>query len=331
VVVYAIKNGVHGFGWGDYKPTMAGAILLVPVLMFQYVGFELPSSAGDEMTDPQKDVPWAIGGSAIAAVILYGVPILGILLVLPTDQVTSLGGFIDAMKNVFTVYGGEVGAADSGVVLSGAGAVIGDICAALFILSLLTSGVAWIMGSDRAMAVSAFDGAGPRYLGVISARFGTPVRVNVFSGILSTLVLVGAHQITGGNAEKLFTTVLGLAISTTLVSYLGIFPALAVLRRKLPGVERRYRAPAATFLSVWLTLLIVFATVQLFFPGLGLDWFGDDYRPSAWGVDEKWQYFGVELVPLALFIITGVLFWVSGRSTRMDLATDAEVEAAAIQ
>ena len=158
----------------------------------------------------------------------------------------------------------------------------------LFILALLTSGVAWIMGSDRALAVSAFDGAGPRYLGVISAKYGTPVRVNVFSGILSTLVLIGAHQVTGGDAEKLFTTVLGLAISTTLVSYLGIFPALAVLRRKLPDVKRGYRAPAAMFLSIWLTLLILFATVQLFFPGLGLDWFGDDYRPSAWGADEKW-------------------------------------------
>ena len=86
------------------------------------------------------------------------------------------------------------------------------------------------------------------------------MRVNIFSGILSTLVLVGAHQVTGGDAEKLFTTVLGLAISTTLVSYLGIFPALAVLRRKLPGVKRGYRAPAASFLSIWLTLLILFAT-----------------------------------------------------------------------
>jgi amino acid transporter len=331
VIAYAAKNGVHGFGVGDFQPTMAGAIVLVPVLMFQYVGFELPSSAGDEMTDPQKDVPWAIGGSAIAAVILYGVPILGILLVLPTDQVTNLGGFIDAMKSVFTVYGGEVASADGGIVLSGAGAVIGDICAALFILALLTSGVAWIMGSDRAMAVSAFDGAGPRYLGVISAKYGTPVRVNVFSGILSTLVLIGAHQVTGGDAEKLFTTVLGLAISTTLVSYIGIFPALAVLRHKLPNVKRGYRAPAATFLSVWLTLLILFATVQLFFPGLGLDWFGDDYRPGAWGADEKWTYFVVELIPLALFILAGVLFWVSGRKTRMDLATDAQIAAAPIE
>jgi len=186
------------------------------------------------------------------------------------------------------------------------------------------------MGSDRALAVSGFDGAAPRYLGVISARFGTPVRVNVFSGILSTLVLVGAHEITGGNAEKLFTTVLGLAISTTLVSYIGIFPALAVLRRKIPGVKRPYRAPMATFLSIWLTVLILFASIQLFVPGFGVDWFGDDFRPSAWGADERWQYLLTELVPLSIFILCGVLFWVSGRKTRMDLATQAEIDAAPI-
>jgi amino acid transporter len=233
------------------------------------------------------------------------------------------------MKSVFTVYGGSI-AEDGTATLTGLGAVIGDFCALLFILALLSSGVAWIMGSDRALAVSGFDGAAPRYLGVISERFGTPVRVNVFSGILSTLVLIGAHEVTGGNAEKLFTTVLGLAISTTLVSYIGIFPALAVLRRKLPGVARPYRAPAATLLSVGLTVLILFATVQLFFPGLGLDWFGDDFRPSAWGADERWQYLLTELVPLTIFIIAGVLFWVSGRSTRMDLATQEEIDAAPI-
>jgi amino acid transporter len=329
VVIYAIQNGIHGFGVPDFAPTAAGLIVLVPVLIFQFVGFELPSSAGDEMENPQRDVPWAIFGSATAAVILYGVPILGILIVLPTDQVTNLGGFIDAMKSVFTVYGGSI-AADGTAELTGLGALIGDLSAAMFILALLSSGVAWIMGSDRSLAVSGFDGAAPRYLGVISERFGTPVRVNVFSGILSTLVLIGAHEITGGDAEKLFTTVLGLAISTTLVSYIGIFPALAILRRRLPDVARPYRAPAATLLSVLLTALILFATVQLFLPGFGIDWFGDDFRPSAWAEGEKWQYLFTELVPLTVFIIAGVLFWVSGRATRMDLATAEEIAAAEI-
>ena len=62
------------------------------------------------MKDPQKDVPFTVLRAAIASVVLYGVPILAIIMVLPADQITGLGGFIDAMKTVFTVYGGEVAA-----------------------------------------------------------------------------------------------------------------------------------------------------------------------------------------------------------------------------
>jgi glutamate:GABA antiporter len=326
VIIYGIKHGVHGFGVKDFNVHYAGFVGLVPILLFNFVGFELPSSAGDEMTNPQKDVPYAIFRSTILSILLYGAPILGILLVLPQTAVTNLGGFIDAIKAVFSVYGGSV-ATDGTVTLTGAGTVLGGFAAVMFMLALLSSGVTWIMGSDRALAVSGFDGAAPRFFGVISARFGTPVRVNIFSGILSTAVLIGAHQITGGSAEKLFSTVLSLAISTTLISYIGIFPALAVLRRKYPNVDRPYRTPFATATSIWLTILIVFSVIQLFLPGLGSNWFGDDFRPSAWAADEKWKYLLTELVPLAVFVAAGLIFWASGRATREKLADPTAVKA----
>jgi amino acid transporter len=321
-IIYAVKNGVHGFGAGDFGISYAGFIGLVPVLLFNFVGFELPSSAGDEMTDPQKDVPYAIFRSAIASVLLYGLPILGILLVLPTSQVTGLSGFADAIKTVFTVYGGSVDA--SGVTLSGFGSVLGGIAAIMFILALLTSGVTWIMGADRALAVSAYDGAGPRSMGVISKRFGTPVRVNIMSGIFSTIVLVSARQLIGTNADKLFTTVLGLAISTTLISYIGIFPSLAVLRHRMPHISRPYRAPLPIVTSIVLTVLVTFAAIQLIAPGLFGDWFGDAYRPSGWNVDEKWTYLAATLVPLVIFVLAGVIFWALGASTRRHIAVVAD-------
>jgi amino acid transporter len=321
VIIYAIKHGVHGVGGSDFKPTLVGLFGLVPILLFNFVGFELPSSAGDEMTDPQKDVPYAIYRSAVFSLLLYALPILGILVVLPASQVSALGGFIDAIKSVFTVYGGTVGAA--GATLTGAGAVLGGLAAILFILALLSSGVTWIMGSDRALAVSGYDGAAPRYFGVISARFGTPVRVNVMSGILSTAVLVMAHQITGGSAAKIFGTVLGLAISTTLVSYIGIFPALARLRTVLPDVVRPYRAPAPRLLSTVLTILVAFSSLQLFVPGFGKAWFGDAFRPAGWNADEKWKYLLTELVPLLVFIVFGLIFWALGKPTRENLANVA--------
>ena len=152
-IIYAAKEGVHAPSFGDFKPTYALFIGLVPVLFFNYVGFELPSTAGDEMENPQRDVPFTVLRSAVASILLYGVPILAIIIVLPAAALSGLGGFIDAMKTVFTVYGGNVTTASDGtltVTLSGAGTVLGDLMALMFIWALLSSGTTWIMGADRA-------------------------------------------------------------------------------------------------------------------------------------------------------------------------------------
>ena len=197
VIIYAISNGVHGVSGGDFKPTYSIFIAAVPVLFFNYVGFELPNAAGDEMKDPQKDVPFTVIRAAIGTFLLYGAPILAILLVLPAAQITSLGGFIDAMKTVFTVYGGEVKTAADGTVtatLSGFGKVLGDLCALGFIWALLSSGTTWIMGADRAQAVAGFDGGAPRFFGIFSKRWGTPIAVNLMSGVFSTIVMVLAFH-----------------------------------------------------------------------------------------------------------------------------------------
>ena len=46
-IIYAFKNGLSFPQGGEFKPTYALFIALVPVLFFNYVGFELPSTAGD--------------------------------------------------------------------------------------------------------------------------------------------------------------------------------------------------------------------------------------------------------------------------------------------
>jgi amino acid transporter len=345
VVIYAIKHGTHGFGASGYKPSESGFVLLVGVLLFNFVGFELPSSAGEEMTNPQRDVPFAIVRSTVGSVVLYALPVIGILIVLPAKAITNFSGFSSAIQTVFTVYGGHVSASGAAT-LTGAGLVLGDVCAILFVVCLLTSGVTWIMGSDRALAVSCYDGAGPRFLGVINAKYGTPVRVNVFSGVMATVVVVLAQQITNGNAAKYFDAVLGVTISTTLISYLLIYPALWKLRRSHPDTPRPFRMPLARVLTVILMILVAIASVQLIAPGLGsglfqshshvvdrhgqhlLGWFGSDFIISGWTYSQRFRYLWTELIPVLLFVCTGVLFWWLGRKTRAQAASlKADVDA----
>src|SRR3954469_25067635 len=321
VVVYAAQNGVHGVGGSEFKPTWGIFIAAVPVLFFNYVGFELPNAAGDEMKDPQKDVPFTVIRAAIGTFVLYGAPILAILLVLPAAQITSLGGFIDAMKTVFTVYGGHIETAKDGTVtatLTGAGKVLGDIAALGFIWALLSSGTTWIMGADRAQAVAGFDGAAPRWFGVFSKRWGTPIVVNLLSGVFSTIVMLLAFALTSGDAGKYFSVVLGLAISTTTIAYVLVFPALIKLRYSHPHVPRPYRVPGgmagAWIVTVLTTGWAALATVALLYPGFGTA-HPDDALPegfqNARGAFETSQF-----VPLAVLLLLGVLFYWSGHGTR---------------
>ncbi|MFF9242591.1 APC family permease [Streptomyces sp. NPDC014801] len=323
VVVYAVEHGVHALPAAEFTPTYAGFVALVPVLIFNYVGFELPSSAAEEMTNPKRDIPLSILRSGFASLVLYGGPILGILFVLPAQEIGSLAGFIDACKAVFTVYGGHV-AADGTVVLTGAGSVLGGIAAAGLIVGLLTSGVTWAMGAHRAQAVACADGAGPAWLGKISERHGTPVRVNVLSSVLASVLLIVALRLTGGDGDKYFAAGLGLAISTTFISYVITFPSLVVLRRKYPDTPRPYSVPGGRFgawtVTVLATGLVAFTVVVLVWPGFGVGWFGTSgsaagsLPPSFAG--ERLQYTLSQVVPLLLFLGVGGLFYAWGAPAR---------------
>ena len=213
------------------------------------------------------------------------------------------------------MYGGHI-AANGTPVLTGAGQVLGYLMAIAFILALLTSGTTWIMGADRAQAVAALDGAAPRILGRFSARFGTPIAVNLLSGIVATAVMVLAFTITGGNALKYFTVVLGLTISTTTISYIVIFPAIIRLRYSHPHVPRPYRVPGGRAMP-WVvgglcTLWAIFASVVLIYPGFGTG-SPDDALPAGF---TRTQFELSQIIPLSVFLIAGLLFFVAGARTR---------------
>jgi amino acid transporter len=317
VILYAFKHGLHTPAATKFSPSYALFIALVPVLFFNFVGFELPNAAGDEMKDPQKDVPFTVLRAAITAVVLYGVPILSIIMVLPADKITGLGGFIDAMKTVFTVYGG-------------AGDAIGKVTAAAFILVLLSSGTTWLMGSDRSQAVAGYDGAGPRVLGTFSRRYGTPIVVNFLSGTVSTIVMILAFQLSGGNSEKYFNAVLNVVLLFTTISYLTIFPTLIKLRYSHGHVYRPYKVPFG-MAGVWIcgvltTFWALLASVVGLFPGLGDgQLLNDDALPEGFS---RGTFELVVFVPLLVTLAIGVLFYVLGRRTRAQIYTGPVPEAA---
>ena len=321
-IVYGAKHGVHGFGLSDMSPSRAVFLGLAPFLLFNYVGFELQNGAAEEMVNPQRDVPISILRSGILGVALYVIPILGIILVLPANKITGIGGFIDAIKETFTVYGG-------------AQSFLFAVTALGFIFTLVTSGAVWMIGSDRIQAVASYDGAFFPFFGVFNRKLGTPVRVNVLSGIASTIFMVTAVELLKSKgAANAFTVVLDIAISTTLLSYLWIFPAVLKLRYSMPRVHRPYVVPGgmpglwiATILS---TFWIVLGVWVALFPGtleriMGIPY---DFK-DEWGIG-RGEVEGLTLGTLALIVVVGLIGYAAGSGVRaQDVVVPIEEHVAA--
>ncbi|GAE68342.1 agmatine/putrescine antiporter [Cutibacterium acnes JCM 18909] len=119
----------------------------------------------------------------------------------------------------------------------------------MFTLANIGQGAAWMIMSDRMQAMAAADGSFfGGFFGKFHPRLGTPVHVNLLSGIVSTLFMLAAMELTGSSAD-LFNVVLGVAVTTYLFSYLLIIPAAAKLRLSEPDVERPFRAGPNWFSS----------------------------------------------------------------------------------
>jgi amino acid transporter len=322
-IVYAAKHGLHLPSGGKFAPSYTLFIALVPILFFNYVGFELPSAAGDEMEDAQKDVPITVLRACVTAILMYGLPILAIVCVLPPDSISGVSGFMDAVAVVFTVYGG-------------AASFMTKLAAIGFILALVSSACTWLMGSDRSQAVACYDGAGPRFLGNFSAKLGTPVNVNFLSGIFSTIVFIAASKLADGNAGATFSVMIGVVLTFTTISYIVIFPALIKLRYSHPDVHRPYRIPfgmaGVWFCGVITTFWAVFASIVAIFPGfLDGELLNNGDLPSwtdAAGLDHavsRFKYEAISFTAIGITIAAGFVFYALGKPTR-DKMVDVPLE-----
>ena len=306
--IYGIQNGFQGLTASYFAPSLTGFLALVPLLLFSFLGFESGNSAAGEMKNPGRDVPISVARSAGIAAAGYLLPILAILLVVPVEDISGIGGLFEAISTVFSIFG-----AGSGIMLT--------ISAVIFVFILVSQGGAWMIISDRMQAMAAADGAFfGGYFGRIHPGLGTPVRVNTMSGVVASLFMLAAMWFVEGEAAALFQVVLTICISTFLMSYLFAIPAAISLRKKFPGVHRPFKVPGGD--TLWKALgVICFAWIALgtwvaVFPGTLEALLGVEYPfAEIWGV-EQGTFSVFTLTTLGIIVVIGILGYVFGRKLR---------------
>jgi amino acid transporter len=300
-IVYGFSGQATGqrLTFSDLLPG-SGWLAILPLLIFNWSGCELQNGAGDEMRNPRRDVPLSLIRAGALAVIVFCGVVAAIMFTVPKEQLSGVSGFISAYQIVAGVLPGPIAT------------MLGILIALGIVVANASSGGTWLIGADRTYAIATLDRTAPMILGRFSTRYGTPIAVNIMSGIVASITMAAAIILTsvnGGTAPTLFSLVLGFALSTTVLSYAFLFPAYLILRYKYPHVRRPYQVPGG-MIGAWMVTLLTFgyaavATISVLYP--------TDITAS--GLD-RFTYELTQLVPLSIVIVLTIVFYIWGHAEK---------------
>lgn len=243
-------------------PSWDAGLAFLPVIVYNFMGFELMSGASGEMKNPGKDIPRAIIIAGALIAVFYVLGTVGILMAVPLDQLGLVSGIIDTLKILFGT--------------TGFGNVIVYVLGIAALYSFMANMVTWTMGANRTAAEAAKENELPAIFGREHPVYKTPVGAFIITGIVSTVVII-VYGFMAGSAEDLFWTLFAFSSIVFLLPYLMLFPAFLKLRKIDPNAERPYKVPGgttfATILSVICELFILQAVVLfIWVPGQPMDW-----------------------------------------------------------
>ncbi|MCC7415879.1 MAG: amino acid permease [Acidobacteria bacterium] len=238
---------VHLQPAGQRVAASAWLLTLIPV-MFTYSGWNAASYVAEEIRDPGRNVPLALGVGTIAVVAVYSLLNLLYLYVMPLSELAAVqGSVLDVIADRLL------------------GLRAGDVMGIVSILSLAASISAMTLAGPRVYYAMARDGLFFQAAARIHPRFETPAASIAAQAAWSGLLVIsgGASALTRytGFAIVLFS---GLAVS-----------AVFALRQSEPDASRPFRAlgyPLAPAIFVAASLLIVVAAIY------------NDPVPSGWGL-----------------------------------------------
>ncbi len=261
--IYASRNGVaNDLSFQSILPEWGAGLAFLPVIVYNFMGFELMSGASEEMTNPGRDIPRSIIIAGVLIAVFYILGTVGILMALPLDQLGLVSGIIDTLRILL----GETGIGGVFVMVLGIGALY----------TLLANMVTWTIGANRTAAEAAKESELPAIFGREHPIHKTPVGAFILTGVVSTVIMI-LYGFMAGNAEDLFWTLFAFSSMIFLLPYLALFPAFLKLRKTDPKVERPYKVPGGkgfiTVLAVICELFIVQAIVFfVYIPGEPMDW-----------------------------------------------------------
>jgi glutamate:GABA antiporter len=250
-VVVCVKFGttVH---WVDFQiPANPRSVLnSFGVICFGLVGLELASIMGDEIENPEKNMPGAVAWGGILSGLLYIGATLTLLVAVSKDSISVLEGIVQAVSHM-------AGRLNVGWIV--------PPFALLLSLSIAGIGSAWLGGSARIPFVAGLDSYMPAWLGRIHPKYATPYAALIVHATVSLILVIINFRATGG-VQEAFQQLLSLAVVLQLIPFLYIFGALLKIALANNFVRGHYGRTKLVLAGGFGLLTTILGIALAFFP-----------------------------------------------------------------
>jgi glutamate:GABA antiporter len=253
------------------------------VICFGLVGLELASVMGDEIQEPERNLPFAVAWGGVISGALYIAATVTLLMAVSKNDISVLQGIVQAVAHMAIRVSVNWIVAPFALMLS---------------LSIAGIASAWLAGSARIPFVAGLDSYLPSWLGKVHPRYGTPYAALIVHAIVSIL-LVGLNFL-GGSVQETFQKLLSLAVVLQLIPFIYIFGALLKLAFGDSFVRVRYSKSVLILSGLSGLTTTILAIIVAFFPAQQI---------TSLALYEVWMFGGT-----ALFIgLAAFFFFVYGR------------------
>jgi amino acid transporter len=246
--------------WLRFGTTITGADFRIPanprfvlnsfgVICFGLVGLELASIMGDEIQDPERNLPRAVAWGGVLSGLLYIATTLTLLIAINRNDINVLQGIVQAVGQMASKVGVGWIVAPFALMLS---------------ISIAGIGSAWLAGSARIPFVAGLDSYLPAWMGRVHSEYGTPYAALIVHGAVSTsLVLI---TLLGSGVQETFQRLLSLAVVLQLVPFVYMFGALLRISLGPSASSGRYSKPVLVLAGSSGLITTILGIALAFFP-----------------------------------------------------------------
>lgn len=206
-------------------------------IVFAVGGAEAAAFVRHEVADPKRQLPRALILSSAICTGGYILGTLAILVIIPTEQVSGLGGIIDA--------------AAAGGARVGWSALV-PLIALMLVISNVGGVGAWLTATARLPFVAGIDRYLPASFGELHPRFGTPHRSFFWQAGLSTAFILLSQA--GTTVEGAYQILVSMGIISYFIPYLFTFASVIAAQRQ-PAPPDVIRLPGGGAVSIAVALL----------------------------------------------------------------------------